>query len=108
MLNWQRCLKSTSPVKFKQLLKLSPLSLSIIAPFRRLLLLIKEQRSKESRMLETSMNIPELSLIASTRVMIGSGLALLLADRMTPEQRKAAGWALFIAGMTGSSSFYTK
>ena len=42
--------------------------------------------------------LPELALIAGTRVMLGAGLALLLADRLDKEQRKAAGTALFLAG----------
>jgi 4-amino-4-deoxy-L-arabinose transferase-like glycosyltransferase len=49
-------------------------------------------------MKETRLTIPELSLIAGTRVALGGGLALLLADRLSREQRKAAGWALFLVG----------
>ena len=49
-------------------------------------------------MKETRVTIPELSLIAGTRVALGGGLALLLADRLSSEQRKAAGWALFLVG----------
>jgi hypothetical protein len=49
-------------------------------------------------MKETRLTIPELSLIAGTRVALGGGLALLLADRISREQRKAAGWALFLVG----------
>jgi len=42
-------------------------------------------------MKETRLTIPELSLIAGTRAALGGGLALLLADRLSKEQRKAAG-----------------
>ena len=49
-------------------------------------------------MKETRLTMPELSLIAGTRVALGGGLALLLADRLSSEQRKAAGWALFLVG----------
>lgn len=49
-------------------------------------------------MKETRVTIPELSLIAGTRVALGGGLALLLADRLSREQRKAVGWALFLVG----------
>jgi hypothetical protein len=37
-------------------------------------------------------------LIAGTRVVLGLGLGLLLADRLTEDQRRAVGWALFAVG----------
>ena len=49
-------------------------------------------------MKETRLTIPEVGLIAGTRAALGGGIALLLADRLTKEQRKAAGWALFLVG----------
>jgi hypothetical protein len=49
-------------------------------------------------MLETRITLPELGLIAGTRAAAGAGLGLLLADRLSEEQRKAVGWALFIFG----------
>ncbi len=50
-------------------------------------------------MKETRLSIPEVALVASTRVALGGGLALLLSDRLSKEQRKAAGWALFLVGV---------
>jgi len=44
------------------------------------------------------LTIPELGLIASTRGILGAGIALLLADRMSLDQRKAIGWTLFLVG----------
>jgi hypothetical protein len=49
-------------------------------------------------MRETHLSIPELGLIAMTRGAAGAGLALLLADRLSAEQRKALGWGLFLIG----------
>ena len=46
-----------------------------------------------------TVTIPELALIAGTRVALGAGVGLLLADRLSPEQRRAAGWALFAVGV---------
>jgi len=43
--------------------------------------------------------MPELALIAGTRGALGAGIALLLADRLTSEQRKAAGTALALVGI---------
>ncbi|MBK5277105.1 MAG: hypothetical protein JJE30_18920 [Desulfuromonadales bacterium] len=49
-------------------------------------------------MKETRLTIPELMLVVGTRAAAGAGLALLLADRLSKEQRKAAGWSLFLFG----------
>jgi hypothetical protein len=49
-------------------------------------------------MTERRLTIPELVLIAGTRVVLGLGLGLLLAGRLTGDQRRAAGWALFAVG----------
>src|SRR5262245_47162038 len=49
-------------------------------------------------MRETRITLPELGLIAGTRAALGVGLGLLLADRLSAEQRRAAGWSLFLIG----------
>ena len=41
---------------------------------------------------------PELALIAGTRVALGAGLGLLLADRLNDSQRRAVGWTLALVG----------
>ena len=43
--------------------------------------------------------IPEIMLIAGTRVALGAGLGLLISDRLNDDQRKAAGWALLAVGV---------
>jgi len=50
-------------------------------------------------MKETRLTLPELGLIAGTRAALGGGAALLLADRLDKEQRKAVGWTLFLIGI---------
>lgn len=45
-------------------------------------------------MKERVLTIPELILIAGTCVALGVGIGLLLADKLTDNQRLAAGWAL--------------
>ena len=42
--------------------------------------------------------LPELVLIGGTRAMFGAGAALLLADKLNDDQRKAAGWTLLLVG----------
>jgi len=49
-------------------------------------------------MRERQVTLPTIGLIAGTRVALGAGIGLLLAGRLTPEQRRAAGWALLAVG----------
>jgi hypothetical protein len=44
------------------------------------------------------LTLPELALIAGTRGLLGAGIALLLADKLGSDQRKAVGWTLFSVG----------
>jgi hypothetical protein len=48
---------------------------------------------------EIQLSRPELAFIIATRAMIGAGIALLLADRLSPEQRKAVGASLALVGL---------
>lgn len=50
-------------------------------------------------MKQVVLTFPELGLIAGTRVALGAGLALLLGDRLSPEQRRAVGWTLLAVGV---------
>lgn len=47
---------------------------------------------------ERGLTIPEIMLIAGTRVALGVGLGLLISDRLNKDQRRAAGWGLFAVG----------
>jgi len=49
-------------------------------------------------MRETRITFPELVLVAGTRAALGAGLGLLLADHLSPGQRRAVGWTLFLVG----------
>ncbi len=42
--------------------------------------------------------IPQIGLIAGTRAMLGAGIALLLSEKLAPEQRRAIGWTLVAVG----------
>jgi hypothetical protein len=46
----------------------------------------------------TELTLPELALIAGTRALLGAGLALLFADKLNNDRRKAAGWTMFLIG----------
>jgi hypothetical protein len=49
-------------------------------------------------MREKSLTIPEIALIAGTRVAFGVGLGLLLSEKLSRESRKGAGCALLAVG----------
>ena len=49
-------------------------------------------------MRETKLTIPQVALIGGTRGMLGAGIALLLADKLDRDRRRAVGWTLFLIG----------
>lgn len=49
-------------------------------------------------MQERVLTIPEIILIGSTRVALGAGLGLLIADKLSRDARNGAGWALVAVG----------
>jgi len=49
-------------------------------------------------MLTTELRLPELGLIAGTRGLLGAGIALLLADKLSDDRRKGVGWTLVAVG----------
>ena len=49
-------------------------------------------------MVETKLTIPDIILIAGTRVVLGVGIGFLISMRMNNDQRKAAGLALALVG----------
>jgi hypothetical protein len=51
-----------------------------------------------SDMKERTLKIPELAIIASTRVALGAGIGFLLSDKLKRDQRRGAGWALLAIG----------
>ena len=50
-------------------------------------------------MMRTELSLPEVGLLAGTRGLLGAGLALLLADRLSAEKRKGIGWTLLAVGV---------
>lgn len=53
-------------------------------------------------MKKRSLTIPEIILIAGTRVALGAGLGLLISDKLSRDARKGAGWALLAVGALSS------
>jgi hypothetical protein len=61
-------------------------------------LLLKAVPGRESAMIATELRLPELALLAGTRGMLGAGIGLLLADKLSEDQRRGIGWALVAIG----------
>jgi hypothetical protein len=49
-------------------------------------------------MYQTKISLAELGLVGGTRAVLGMGIGLLLAHRMTEDQRRAVGWSLLLVG----------
>ena len=49
-------------------------------------------------MKKAALTLPEIILIAGTRVIGGVGIGLLLADIIREDKRKNIGWKLFLVG----------
>ncbi len=47
---------------------------------------------------EVTLSVPLLGLTVGTRAMLAAGIALLLADKLSRERRRAAGWTLAAIG----------
>jgi hypothetical protein len=48
---------------------------------------------------EPHLSFPELAFTVATRAMLGAGIALLFAEKLTAEQRKAVGATLTVVGL---------
>jgi len=54
---------------------------------------------EEVSMKERTLTMPEIMLIAGTRIALGTGIGLLLADKLNEDHRRGAGWALLAVGV---------
>ncbi len=50
-------------------------------------------------MISAELRLPELGLIAGTRGLLGAGVGLVLAGRLSDAQRKDIGWTLIAIGV---------
>ena len=53
-------------------------------------------------MKQRTITLPEIILIAGTRVALGIGVGFLIADKFKRDQRRGAGWALLGVGIITS------
>jgi hypothetical protein len=59
----------------------------------------KETSSEGAKMIKTELTLPELGLLVGTRGMLGAGLGLLLAHKLSEDRRKGIGWTLAAVGV---------
>jgi hypothetical protein len=59
-------------------------------------------------MIARMITLPELGMISGTRAALGAGVALLLADRLSDEQRRAVGWTLVGVGVISSIPLFAE
>ena len=62
-------------------------------------------------MKQHEVTVPQIGLIAGTRAMLGAGIALLLSEKLSDEQRRAIGWTLVAVGdwrLTDCDLYVTK
>ena len=50
-------------------------------------------------MIKSTLTLGQLGVLAGTRGLLGVGLGLLLAGKLSPERRRAIGWTLATAGV---------
>ncbi len=50
-------------------------------------------------MKETTLRMPDLALMAGTRIALGMGIGLLISSKLNEDHRKGAGWALLAVGV---------
>src|SRR6476646_412253 len=55
-------------------------------------------RKADKNVLERKLTLAEIFLIAGTRVALGAGIGLLLSNKLSKDQRNAAGLALTLVG----------
>ena len=53
-------------------------------------------------MREHRITIPELALLAATRGMLGTGLGLLISERLRTQRRRTVGWTLLVIGLVST------
>ena len=50
-------------------------------------------------MITTELRLPELGLVAGTRALLGAGVGLLIASKLSDSQRRDIGWTLVAVGV---------
>lgn len=60
--------------------------------------ILSAEKGKGTSLKKAALTLPEIGLIAGTRVLLGAGVGLLLSDRFNLNQRRSIGWTLLLIG----------
>ena len=60
---------------------------------------MKRQRREREHVKHVELPGPEIGILAVTRAMLGAGVGLMVADKLSERQRKVIGRTLFLIGV---------
>jgi hypothetical protein len=60
---------------------------------------MKRQRREREHVKRVELPVPEIGILAVTRAMLGAGVGLMVADKLSERQRKVIGRTLFLIGV---------
>ena len=60
---------------------------------------MKRQRREREHVKRVELPVPEIGMLAVTRAMLGAGVGLMVAEKLSERQRKVIGRTLFLIGV---------
>jgi hypothetical protein len=60
---------------------------------------MKRQRREREHVKRVELPVPEIGILAVTRAMLGAGVGLMVAEKLSERQRKVMGRTLFLIGV---------
>jgi hypothetical protein len=60
---------------------------------------MKRQRREREHVKRVELPVPEIGILAVTRAMLGAGVGLMVADKLSERQRRVIGRTLFLIGV---------
>jgi hypothetical protein len=60
---------------------------------------MKRQRREREHVKRVELPVPEIGILAVTRAMLGAGVGLMVADKLSERQRRIIGRTLFLIGV---------
>ena len=60
---------------------------------------MKRQRREREHVKRVELPVPEIGILAVTRAMLGAGVGLMVAEKLSERQRKVIGRTLFLIGV---------
>ena len=60
---------------------------------------MKRQRREREHVKRVELPVPEIGILAVTRAMLGAGVGLMVAEKLSERQRRVIGRTLFLIGL---------